>query len=318
MFLTFNFKILKHYNRFYTHKVQYILVKIPIIAFKHMYFKNLSFLFILFFSVNTFAENLKDSIGIENVAGKKIIVYKIDPKDNYYSIARKYNVSPKSIIEYNKNMYLQIGTIIKIPTLTDYVTAENNPVKKNNSNVDVVAAIHIVKMKETLYSISKLYHMDLVELKKLNNIEENALTIGQELKVFTHKDLVDTDEKPELPVKINKDSTQVSDSLKNLMPKIKYGITEVEDKGTAVWINDNNLDASKSYALHKTAPVGTVIKITNPMTNRSVFAKVVGRYTENETTKDVIIVITKATAEAIGAIDKRFFVTIGYGIPNEN
>ena len=48
---------------------------------------------------------------------------------------------------------------------------------------------------------------------------------------------------------------------------------------------------------------------------KSVFAKVVGRYTENETTKDVIIVITRAAAEAIGVIDKRFFVNIGYGIP---
>ena len=65
--------------------------------------------------------------------------------------------------------------------------------------------------------------------------------------------------------------------------------------------------------LHRTAPVGTVIKITNPMTSRSTFGKVVGKFTENETTKDVIIVMTKAVADAIGALDKRFACTLSYG-----
>ena len=69
--------------------------------------------------------------------------------------------------------------------------------------------------------------------------------------------------------------------------------------------------------LHRTAPVGTIIQITNPMTNRSTFAKVVGKFTENETTKDVIIVMTKAVADAVGALDKRFFCTLTYG-PKEN
>ena len=70
-------------------------------------------------------------------------------------------------------------------------------------------------------------------------------------------------------------------------------------------------------ALHRTAPIGTVVKITNPMTDRVTFAKVVGKFTENESTKDVILVVTKATAELLGALDKRFQVTIDYGMPNE-
>jgi hypothetical protein len=45
---------------------------------------------------------------------------------------------------------------------------------------------------------------------------------------------------------------------------------------------------------------------------------VVGSYTENTTTKDVIIVLTKASADAIGALDKRFLVKITFGIPNDN
>jgi hypothetical protein len=57
--------------------------------------------------------------------------------------------------------------------------------------------------------------------------------------------------------------------------------------------------------------------VTNTMTNKSTFAKVVGKFTENESTRDVLIVITKSTADLIGALDKRFQVNIVYGVPNE-
>jgi len=77
------------------------------------------------------------------------------------------------------------------------------------------------------------------------------------------------------------------------------------------------LDPNKKLVLHRTAPIGTVIKITNPMTNRTTFAKVVGHITDNEATKDVIIVMTKNVADSLGALDKRFHVNISYGSPNE-
>ena len=83
-------------------------------------------------------------------------------------------------------------------------------------------------------------------------------------------------------------------------------------KGSPFW-----MDPNKKLVLHRTAPLGTVMRITNPMTGKSTFAKVVGRFTDNQNTQGVAIVMTKNVAEAIGAIDKRFHVTISYGTPNE-
>jgi hypothetical protein len=80
-----------------------------------------------------------------------------------------------------------------------------------------------------------------------------------------------------------------------------------------VWIADPDLDPAKMLVLHRTAPIGGIIKITNPMSNRSTFAKVVGKFTENESTKDVIIVMTKAVADALGALDRRFYCNLTYG-----
>ncbi|MDT3402518.1 hypothetical protein [Mucilaginibacter terrae] len=113
--------------------------------------------------------------------------------------------------------------------------------------------------------------------------------------------------------------TDSTGSAERHLPANRYGITERNEKGVATYIDgaDLGLDPNKKLVLHRTAPLGTVLKITNPMTNRTTFAKVVGKFTDNEMTKDVIIVLTKSAADALGALDKRFHVNISYGMPNE-
>lgn len=303
-----------------------------------MNYKNILIIGLLFSSLNGFSYSLRDSIGVENLDGKKLILHQIKAKETYYSLGRKYNVSPQSIISYNKNAALHPGETIKIPTQQNFIankpTSFSSP-KKSENKLITKETSHKVAPGETLYAIASNYNMRVDDLKLLNNLKTNSLSVGQTLKVINNDKVSLTQEvitndkgkpviatKPETkpliatPKKI--EYLDSVDSQNNVeIPKNRYGITEMNDKGLAVWIDDNNLDASKSYALHRTAPVGTIIKLTNPMSNRSVFAKVVGRYTENETTKDVIIVVTKATADAIGALDKRFLVNITFGMPNE-
>ena len=72
------------------------------------------FIFFGFISLTAIAAIV--SIGVENLNGKKTIVHKLEPKETYFSLGRKYNVSPQSIIQFNSNKSLQIGAIVKIPT----------------------------------------------------------------------------------------------------------------------------------------------------------------------------------------------------------
>jgi LysM repeat protein len=305
-----------------------------------MNYKSLLFLMFFFSIISVKASPLSDSIGVENLNGKKLILHKVEPKQSYYAIGRRYGISPQIIMEYNKNVSLQPSEIIKVPTQIPFnsppTTFTSTPGKKDKDVDKTKETTHRVATGETLYSIASKYNMRVDDLKLLNDMNSSNLTVGQKLKVISSDKVSLTqaveindkgkpqpveEKKPEYkavnPNKIKYLDTV--DSQNNIeIPKNRYGITAMNDKGLAVWIDDNNLDATKSYALHRTAPVGTVIKITNPMTSRSVFAKVVGRFTENETTKDVIIVVTKATADAIGALDKRFLVNITFGVPNEN
>ncbi len=323
-----------------------------------MKFKILLFTALLFTtSASVFAKSLRDSIGVENKDGKKVILHKLDPKDNYYSLGRLYKVSPKTIIQFNNNAALVIGNVIKVPTDRPFLessyntpqqqlhpaTQQSAPVKTeatpvvkqqappvqqepqqqvqqtqqqtppaNNSNL---TQDYKVSAGETLYSIAKRFGTTVEDITSLNGLTSSTLAPGQILKVRTG-----TPPPVAPPVVAKQDNTAImpaDSSNASHFNANKFGLYEKDEKGVATYIDGTDLDPNKKLVLHRTAPIGTVIKITNPMTNLTTYAKVVGRFTDNESTKDVIIVVTKNVADSLGALDKRFHVNISYGSPNE-
>ena len=273
-------------------------------------------------------ETPKNTITTENNATN---THTIKAKENLNLLAKMYGTTVEEIKKLNglSSINLQIGQVLKIPTAA--TSPANGPVENavavqaNNVSPKPITTPmidkktteqsfeHMVVAGETIYSIAKKYNLTTYQLKSFNNLTANELSVGQKLIIKGEVPVVasTTEEQDEEP-----EPTASTTSIKD--PKLKYaasryGLTQVEEKGAAVWIEDPDLDASKMLVLHRTASIGTVIKITNPMTNRSTFAKVVGKFTENETTKDVIIVITKAVADSVGALDKRFFCNINYG-----
>ena len=271
-----------------------------------------------------------DSISVENLNGKKNIVHKVEAKETYYSIGRKYYVTPQSVIQFNSNKSLQIGTILRDPTERPFeeskiINADNK--QESNTLAKISVIDYKVGPREYLIAIAKKFNTTVEVLKTLNNLSSNNLSIGQMIKVPLGSASAEQLAPPPLiPLDVPKldpisvptpvdSSKSASERLK--LPVARYGLREVNEKGLAIWIEDENLDRTKMLALHQTAPIGTVIKITNPMTGKSTFAKVVGKFTQNESSKDAIIILTKATADLIGALDKRFQAILIYGVPNE-
>jgi transcription elongation GreA/GreB family factor len=71
-------------------------------------------------------------------------------------------------------------------------------------------------------------------------------------------------------------------------------------------------DETDLMAMHRKAEVGSVISIYNPMSRRTVYAKVVGRIPDTVYKDDVIVVVSPLVAKLLGAIDPRFFVKVKY------
>ena len=98
--------------------------------------------------------------------------YKVKSGDTLYSIAKKYNISVDELKELNnlKNNNITIGQVLKIKSNipSEEVTEKN---------------YYIVKSGDTLYSIAKKYNTTVDEIKKLNNLKSDNLSIGMELKI---------------------------------------------------------------------------------------------------------------------------------------
>ncbi len=97
-------------------------------------------------------------------------LYVVQKGDTFTSISQKTGMSIAELQElnaYSKNSTLQVGTTIFVKYL-----------KKNTA-----LKYHTVKQNETLYSISKLYHISVSKLKRLNNLDKNTIALGKVLVV---------------------------------------------------------------------------------------------------------------------------------------
>ncbi len=94
--------------------------------------------------------------------------YKVQSGDTLWGIARKFGVTVDELKSANnlKNNTLSIGELLYIPTL-DKETEEGE--------------IYIVQSGDTLYGIANKFNLTVDELKKLNNLVSNTLSIGQKL-----------------------------------------------------------------------------------------------------------------------------------------
>ena len=97
--------------------------------------------------------------------------YTVKSGDTLYSIANKYNTNITTLKNLNNltSNLLSIGQVIKVPSTTDGTTTSNTT--------------YTVKSGDTLYSIANKYGLTVSELKNLNNLTTNTLTIGQTLKI---------------------------------------------------------------------------------------------------------------------------------------
>ncbi|WP_270090094.1 LysM peptidoglycan-binding domain-containing protein [Sphingobacterium sp. SYP-B4668] len=300
---------------------------------KSTIFKKIAFVAFASFSIpNLYATSdkpytlLKDSVGVENIKGEVYILHKVEQKDTYYKLSRQYNVVVKNIMSTNNSKDLRPGDIVKIPTGRPYQQQEKNPstvkeVIKSQINAAQQGDFTEYKVgkSETLYAISKRFSISVDDIKKFNNLKNNAVREGQILKI-PNTALPEPIEEPKIvvtPIDTTRVENKERDSSYNEISANKYGIREKKERGIAVWMTNLNSEGKSNLALHKTAPIGTILKITNPMTNSVTYAKVVGKFNDNAETENAIVVLSKSAATYIGALDKRFLVEINYGVPLE-
>jgi hypothetical protein len=111
---------------------------------------------------------------------KPYLNHTIGMKENFYSIGRMYNISPRIYAPYNGlelTSSLSIGQIIKIPLIETNFWQTGS----RKGNETVVAIYHSVQVKETILSVSRLFNIDKANIISWNNISGEKMSPGDKI-----------------------------------------------------------------------------------------------------------------------------------------
>lgn len=364
----------------------------------------------------------QDSLGTETVNGKVYVIHKVSEKETLYGISRRYGSSVEAVLESNPDAKsgLEIGQILKVPYTPKQVISAARPTG---------GIVHVVAAKETMFSISKAYNVSMDEIKQWNNLQDNNLSIGQEILIKRRNTVTPTGatpvattpapqggkgvhivepketlyslarqynltvdqlrewndlesnelrigqslyvEKPgasgttpvttvvvtpsQEPVKSNvpdrtnestTENTNTSSTSAASQTTASNTTTVKEEPAATPVVKDNpptqtvtpapiritesvknsdevseaglaelieGTDGNRKYlALHRTAPIGSILKVRNEMNNREVFVRVTGKLPDTALTDKVVIRVSRSAYDRLGAIDPRFRVQVTY------
>ena len=95
-------------------------------------------------------------------------VYIVKSGDTLYSIAKQYNVSVDDIVNQNNlvSNNLTIGTKLLIPS---------------GKSSDII--VYTVQRGDSLWALANNYNTTIDDIKRLNNLTSDVLTVGQELQI---------------------------------------------------------------------------------------------------------------------------------------
>lgn len=143
---------------------------------------------------------------IPYVGPEKVVTdtYKVMKGDTLYGISKKLDTSVDELKKLNNlsNNTLSIGQILKIPTKS-IDTGETD--------------IYEVKRGDTLYSIANRYGISVSELKAINDLTNDNLSIGQILKV------------PSGLSNVNSYTVSKGDTLYNIAKKFNVSIDKIKE-----------------------------------------------------------------------------------------
>ncbi len=261
------------------------------------------------------------------LAGGEKVRHQVAEGQTLFAIARKYGVGVDDIRTWNAlgGQSIDIGQ--------ELIVYLNALVRRAGSSSPDASALdankyerHTVKEGETLYAIARAYGVAVDELRKRNQLDGEGIRFGQTL-IIREKGL--TAVAPVVPVvevtppapptrRARVSRSQALETERQRFEDIREeeeqtleSIETVSEMGFASVI-EGGTNTRKYLALHRSAPVGTVLRVRNEMNEMSVFVRVVGKLPDTGVNDKVSIRLTQAAYEKLGGINERFPVEISF------
>jgi hypothetical protein len=248
----------------------------------------------------------KDSLLLIVQDGKKIILHTIKPKQTLFSLSKFYSLTLEELYDFNPQFRtdptVHVGAKVKIPIPNRAIKRYKTKgfVKSQNTPI-----YYLVQPGDNMYQICKRYFdMPVDSIVKRNRLKDKRITPGQLI-------LMGWMGVEGIPLEWRPARTFAeSGALKTRYDDEKKKLKEVVSQGVCFWQKDSK-EKGSLYALHRDAAIGTIIAVTNPMYDHTIYAKVIGRIPEGYE-RNVEVVLSPEAARKIGARDPRFFVKVKY------
>jgi len=231
------------------------------------------------------------------------VYHTVRPKEGLYRVSLNYNKVP--IASLKKWNHIQSDAVsIGTPVIVGYlkVAKSESPLAGKRVKVDMNADT-VTKRETKPEAVKPDVNPD--RLPPVKNPD-----IGKEEK----KDVQETDRKPTVTSVNTKSNINFSGGyFKKLYNDQTDKKVPVNENGSAgIFKSTSGWQDGKYYCFNNEAPPGTIIKITDNSTGKSVYAKVLDAIPDIKQNSDLTVILSNAAAEELGAAEGKFGCTLSY------
>ena len=249
----------------------------------------------------------KDTVFIGYNERKYYLSHPLKKEDNLSSIASYYGISLSAIRDLNgmTDSPMKANKTIKIPIPYNSV---KSPVQHSSlEKYNYIPLFYKIKKGDTVYRLFRIYFpRDSNEIKKINLIKNNVLKIDSKLLIgyFPVQPNIKSSADNALQINRKKDTLSLtSDKSKNVLVKVS---------GAAKTFDSLFEKTEYPYILSNKIPEHSVVEITNPMSNKKITGKVIGKIPPGKYPLDILLLLAKNDASDLGFLDLKFFVSVKY------
>jgi len=257
----------------------------------------------------------QDTLMIEmSPDGEQTITHTIKKGHTLYALGKYYGISQEMLYYHNpvvRDAPLSLGQQLKIPIPTRAIKRLKDDKFDKQFHVPVC---YRVQQGETVYRIARTYFKTSPDLFSVHNphIKNNIIGVGDTVLIGWISIYGLTNVKPKYTGEFAP-ALEARDRLREKYLAQSVTRKEHHENGIAFWQHKTKtLVGAKLYCSHNDAPENSIVKITNPMNNRTIFARVIGRVSTDVHGYTIKVVVSPDVARVLGAIDPKFHVKLSY------
>ncbi len=241
--------------------------------------------------------------------GHSIFSHQLAKGQTMYSLAKFYGLKLDVLYHFNTDLppdgSVSPNQVINVPIPDSAILDWRLAWPRKN----FVPVFYTVKPGDTFYKVSKTYFGIVPDTLKLRNrLKSTTLFSGQLIQIGW----LNTAGIPEALQAVNNNSLGLKmQALQQAFSSEKAVKVPRFQNGAAYWQREKKA-ADDFFALHRNAPVGSIIQITNPLKKKTLYAKVIAPIPDQAYGDDIIVVLSPSVAKQLGAKDPKFFVEIRY------